>query len=96
VESLRSVIFKNNKDRIPYFDIRYSLFDIRYLSASGGFAFSKFLFRFDWTLAASGAARMKHIVGTVNKLNVEHRTPNIERPIMMALSFSQFKQANSQ
>ena len=27
--------------------IRYSLFDIRYLSASGGFAFSEFLFRFD-------------------------------------------------
>jgi hypothetical protein len=25
-------------DRIPSFDIRYSLFDIRYLSASGGFA----------------------------------------------------------
>jgi len=22
--------FKNNNDRIPYFDIRYSLFDIRY------------------------------------------------------------------
>jgi hypothetical protein len=31
--------FKNNNDRIPYFDIRYSLFDIRYLSVSGGFAF---------------------------------------------------------
>ena len=26
----RSVFFKNNNDRIPYFDIRYSLFDIRY------------------------------------------------------------------
>jgi hypothetical protein len=25
-------------DRIPYFDIRYSKFDIRYLSATGGFA----------------------------------------------------------
>jgi hypothetical protein len=48
--------FKNNNDRIPYFDIRYSLFDIRYLSASGGFAFSEFLFRFDWTLAAGGGA----------------------------------------
>jgi len=23
-------LFKNNNDRIPYFDIRYSLFDIRY------------------------------------------------------------------
>jgi len=39
--------FKNNNDRIPYLDIHYSLFDIRYLSASGGFAFSKFLLRFD-------------------------------------------------
>ncbi|CAB1078977.1 hypothetical protein D1AOALGA4SA_6695 [Olavius algarvensis Delta 1 endosymbiont] len=27
-------------DRIHSFDIRYSLFEIRYLSASGGFAFS--------------------------------------------------------
>jgi hypothetical protein len=25
-----SLFFKNNNDRIPYFDIRYSLFDIRY------------------------------------------------------------------
>jgi hypothetical protein len=30
VESLRSVFFKNNNDTIPYFDIRYSLFDIPY------------------------------------------------------------------
>jgi len=30
VESLRSVFFKNINDKIPYFDIRYSLFDIRY------------------------------------------------------------------
>jgi len=44
--------FKNYNDRstqklttsrIPYFDIRY-------LSASGGFAFSEFLFRFNWPL----------------------------------------------
>ena len=35
--------FKNNNDRIPYFDIHYSLFDIRYLSAFGRFAFSKFI-----------------------------------------------------
>jgi hypothetical protein len=42
----------------------------------------KFLFRFDWTLAASGAARMKlAIIGTVKRLNVEHRTSNIERQI---------------
>jgi hypothetical protein len=31
-------------DRMPYFDIRYSLFDIRYLSAFGGFAFKVSLF----------------------------------------------------
>jgi four helix bundle protein len=42
--------FKNNYDRIPYFHIRYSLFDIRYSF------FSEFLFRFDWTLAARGCA----------------------------------------
>jgi hypothetical protein len=47
VESLRSDFFKNNNDRIPYFNIRYSLFDIRYLSAFGGFAFSEFLFAFE-------------------------------------------------
>jgi hypothetical protein len=34
VESLRSVFFKNNNDRIPYFDIRYSLFDIRFFGVS--------------------------------------------------------------
>jgi hypothetical protein len=27
------------------------------------------------------------VVGIVNKLNVEHRTFNIERPILMALCF---------
>jgi hypothetical protein len=33
--------------------------------------------------------------GTVNILNVEHRTPNIERPILMTLRFTYFlKQAN--
>jgi hypothetical protein len=33
----------------------------------------KFLCRFDWRLAASGDAYKKlHIVGTVNRLNVEH------------------------
>jgi hypothetical protein len=35
--------FKNNNDRIPYFDIRYSLFIVRYSL----FAFSKFIFRLD-------------------------------------------------
>ncbi len=33
----------------------------------------KFLFRFDWTLAASGDAYMKHIVGTANR-----RISNVE------------------
>ena len=36
-----------NNERIPYFDIRHFLFGIRYLSASGGFAFSEFPFRSD-------------------------------------------------
>jgi len=31
------------------------------------------------------------LAGTVNKLNVEHRTPNIERPILMTLRFIYFK-----
>jgi hypothetical protein len=40
----------------------------------------------------SGGARMKHrLAGTVNRLNVEHRTSNIERPIMMTLRFIDFK-----
>jgi hypothetical protein len=29
--------------------------------------------------------------GTVNRMNVEHRTSNIERPILMALRFIYFK-----
>jgi hypothetical protein len=37
------------------FDIRHSLFDIRYLSASGGFAFSAFLFRLNWPLRLPAA-----------------------------------------
>jgi len=32
-----------------------------------------------------------HLTGTVNRLNVEHRTSNFERPIWMALCFSDFK-----
>jgi hypothetical protein len=33
-------------------------------------------------------SRMKlHVAGTVNILNVEHRTPNIERRILMTLRF---------
>jgi hypothetical protein len=48
----RSVLFKIDRStqklttgRIPYFDIRYSLF-----------AFSKFLFRSNWSLATNGWA----------------------------------------
>jgi hypothetical protein len=43
IESLRSVFFKI--DRIPYFDIQYSIF-----------AFSEFLFRLNWPLFRSAAA----------------------------------------
>jgi len=32
--------------------------------------------------------------GTVKRLNIEHRTSNIEHPILMALRFIFFKQAN--
>jgi hypothetical protein len=32
--------FKNNNDRIPYFDIRYSLFDIRYSLCQSFFSIS--------------------------------------------------------
>jgi hypothetical protein len=60
IASLSLFIFKNNNDRMPYFDIRYSLFQ-------------SFFFRFGWTPAASGDAYMKlRIVRTVNRLNVEH------------------------
>jgi hypothetical protein len=30
------------------------------------------------------------LAGTVNRLNLEHRTPNIERPILMTLRFIDF------
>jgi hypothetical protein len=40
----------------------------------------------------SGGARMKHrLAGTVNRFNVEHRTSNIERPMLMTLRFIDFK-----
>ena len=40
---------------------------------------------------ARGGARMKlRLAGTMNRLNVEHRTPNIERPLMKALRFIHF------
>jgi len=44
------------------------------------------------TLQASGAAYIKiRLAGTVHRLNVEHRTPNIERRILMTLRFIDFK-----
>ncbi len=51
VESLRSVFFKI--DRIPYFDIRYSLFDIRYS------LFQSFFSDQTGCPLAGGRARMK-------------------------------------
>jgi hypothetical protein len=36
------------------------------------------------------------LTGTVKRINVEHRTPNIERPILMALRFTHFKKSESQ
>ena len=35
------------------------------------------------------------LIGIVNRLNVEHRTPNIERPILMTLRFIDFKTSES-
>jgi hypothetical protein len=37
--------------------------------------------------ASRGAYMKLQVAETVNELNVEHRTPNIERSIMMALRF---------
>jgi len=36
------------------------------------------------------------VAGAENRLNVEHRTPNIERPILMTLRFIDFKTGASQ
>jgi hypothetical protein len=45
---------------------------------------------------ASAAACMKlRIAGTANRLNVEHRTSNIERRILMALLFIDFETSES-
>jgi hypothetical protein len=44
----------------------------------------------------SGGARMKlRLPGTVKRLNVEHRTSNIERRILMTLRFIYFKTSES-
>jgi hypothetical protein len=46
---------------------------------------------------ARGGAYMKlRLAGTVNRLNVEHRTSNIQRPILMALRFIDFKTSEPQ
>jgi hypothetical protein len=34
------------------------------------------------------------LAGTFNRLNVEHRTSNFQRPILMALRFIYFKTSN--
>ena len=48
-------------------------------------------------LQASAAAYIKiRLAGTVNRLNVEHRTSNIERRILMALRFIDFETSESQ
>jgi hypothetical protein len=57
----------------------------------------EFLFRSDWTLAARGGGHMKlRLAETVNRLNVEHRTSNIERRILMTLRFIDFKKNEPQ
>jgi hypothetical protein len=46
---------------------------------------------------ASGGARMRlRLAGTVNRLNIEHRTSNIEHPILMTLRFIDFKTSEPQ
>jgi hypothetical protein len=42
------------------------------------------------------ASRFWLLAGTVNRLNVEHRTSNIERPILMTLRFIDFKTSEPQ
>jgi hypothetical protein len=37
-----------------------------------------------------------HVFETVNRLNIDHRTSNIEPPILMALRFIYFKTSQSQ
>jgi hypothetical protein len=46
---------------------------------------------------ARGGAHMKlRLTGTVKRLNVEHRTSNIEHRILMTLRFIDFKTSESQ
>ncbi len=46
--------FKNNNDRIPYFDIRYSLFDIRYS------LFQSFFFDLTGRFLPAAALKLEH------------------------------------
>jgi hypothetical protein len=51
--------------------------------------------RFPAAICTAGVKAIRgmklRLVGTVYRLNVEHRTPNIERPILMTLRFIYFK-----
>jgi hypothetical protein len=49
MESLREIFLKQTEYIYSAFDVGRSMFDVH-----------QFLFRSDWTLAASGGARMKH------------------------------------
>ena len=55
---------------------------------------SFFLIKLAVILARGGAYMKLQIVGTVNRLNVEHRTSNIERPILRRYALSILRQAN--
>jgi hypothetical protein len=59
---------KNNNDRIPYFDIHYSLFDIRYSL----FAFSKFLSRLNWPLFRPAAALIPFVPRTQSIFSIRN------------------------
>jgi hypothetical protein len=74
VESLRSVFFKNINDRIPYFDIRYSLFDIRYS------LFQSFFFDLaGHSFADCGAEPRTQRVGAKPKAKTQTRNPEPSR-----------------
>ena len=94
--SPRSVFLNINIDRMPSFDIRHSVFMIRYSLLNTNLKTSicntrpKFLLRSDWTLAAiQGGARMKLRRAeqwTDWTSNIEHPTSNVEYWWRYALS----------
>jgi hypothetical protein len=57
---------------------------------------SYFLIKLAAFQAGDGAYMKLRLAGTVNRLNVEHRTSNIERPILMTLRFIYFKKSEPQ